>query len=486
MNNKNNFNEKGNLPNLKIEQYNGDTKPVPKLEDLKEMAARQTDAADEREILDGDFYEFYDEDEEPENYEPMITRRREKSTGIVGGLLYFLFVIGVSMVLACLLWMAASDVIALGKNMVEATIEVPALPYDRNDLESKLKAAIAARDAAAEEKEPGSSESLKKIEIPPNADVDTLLGMFTINGFKRPAPPFDIDALAEQLHDKDIIYYEWLFKLFAKLFHANEKIEPGVYTLDSSLDYHAIISSMRKTSVSRPIVSGVVIPEGYTCAQIFALLEEKNICSAEELWDAAANYEFDFSFIKELPKGDPNRLEGFLFPNTYDFYQGSYPQEAIKKFLVEFDRKYDDALRLATEEQGKTIKEVLTVASLIEREAANDDERPIIASVIYNRLSNWDNPILQIDASIQYALPEHKGNLSAADIALDSPYNSYLYPGLPPGPIANPGLASMVAALDPAKTEYYFYALNKEFVHKFFKTNKEHADFVAGPDFVNN
>jgi len=462
-------------------QYIGDTKPVPKLDELRAAASSSIHAQDEH-IVDGEYDEFYEEEEELAAYEPMISRRRDKSTGLVGGLLYFLFVLGVSVILACLLWMAATDVIALGKEDAEATIEIPALPYDRDVLVEKLQAKIDAQVAAAEE----SGDEVKEIVIPENASVDELLKLFTQNDFSRPAAPFDMDELVSELHEKGIINYEWLFKLFAKLAHAEEKIEPGTYTLNTSLDYHAIISAMRKSSASRPVVTGVVIPEGYTCAQIFALLEELNICNEDELWDAAANYDFDYSFIKELPQGDKYRLEGFLFPDTYDFYQSSTPQEAIKKFLANFNLKYSTDLRRTTEEQGKTIKEILTVASLIEREAANDDERPIIASVIYNRLANWDNPILQIDASIQYALPEHKTELSATDLMVDSPYNTYLYPGLPPGPIANPGLASIKAALSPSKTEYYFYALNKDFVHKFFKTSQEHANFVASSDFVNN
>jgi UPF0755 protein len=277
-----------------------------------------------------------------------------------------------------------------------------------------------------------------------------------------------------------------LFRIFANFAHAEDKIEPGVYELNTTLDYHAIVSSMRKKAGTRPVVSDVLIPEGYTNAQIFALLEEKQVCTAKELWDAAANFDFAYEFLADLPKGDNNRLEGFLFPDTYDFYQSSNPDEALKKMLANFDKKFTSDMRANAAEINMTVQEVLTFASLIEREAANNDERPVIASVIYNRLKNWDNPLLQIDASIQYALPEHKGALTYDDLQVDSPYNTYLYPGLPPGPIANPGLASIKAVLSPASTKYYYYALNKELVHKFFEKQADHSAFVASSEFVNN
>ncbi|MDR0819297.1 MAG: endolytic transglycosylase MltG [Oscillospiraceae bacterium] len=405
-----------------------------------------------------------DDDIEETEYEPMITRRRERSTGLIGGIMYFAFVICISLILACLLWIAANDVLSLNKDYLEATIDIPALPYSKTAL----------------------IEQLKALEITASAtsSVDKLLDLFPSG--KKPYAPFDMDALIDQLKEKGIIEHPQLFRLYVRFAGAQDKIQPGVYEINTNLDYHAIVTALRKSSGSRPVVSDVLIPEGYTVAQIFALLEEKKVCSADLLWEAAANYAFEYDFLEGLPYGDKNRLEGFLFPDTYNFFQSSEPDEAIKKLLSNFKIKFDADLIAQTAAQGKTVKEILTVASLIEREAASDSERPIIASVIYNRLTNWDNPLLQIDASIQYALPEHKDALSYEDLTVDSPYNTYTNPGLPPGPIANPGIASIKAALNPDTTEFYFYALDKTFAHQFFKTQAEHEAFVASPEFVNN
>ncbi|MDR3149002.1 MAG: endolytic transglycosylase MltG [Oscillospiraceae bacterium] len=393
-------------------------------------------------------------------------RRRRRPTGLLGGVLYFALIVGISLVLAWLLWKAANDVLSLDKPFAEATIDIEALDYDRGILTAKLDE--------------------YEISYPQSASVNELLRIFDDNGKKRPNAPFDFDSVVKQLKEQGIIEYEWLFKVFAKVASAESKIEPGVYQLDSTLDYRAVVSSMKHNSGARPVVNDVLIPEGYTCKQIFALLEQKKVCSVKELNEAAANYQFKYSFLDGLPYGDANRLEGFLFPDTYSFYQGSSGDEAIKKFLNNFDKKFTQEMRDTVAAQGKSIKEVLTVAALIEREAANDKERPTIASVIFNRLNNWSNPLLQIDASIQHALPEHKPVINAEDLQLDSPYNTYKYAGLPPGPIANPGVPSIKAALAPASTNYYFYALGKDESHHFFKTEEEHRNFVASSEFINN
>ena len=140
-------------------------------------------------------------------------------------------------------------------------------------------------------------------------------------------------------------------------------------------------------------------------------------------------------------------------------------------------------MRLIAGESGYSLHEIVTVASLIEMEAGKDAERATIASVIYNRLNSSYYPYLQIDATIQYALEERKESLTNADLQIDSPYNTYKYTGLPPGPIANPGLASIRAALEPESTGYYFYALNKSGSHNFFATQSQFEYFVNSSEF---
>ena len=244
----------------------------------------------------------------------------------------------------------------------------------------------------------------------------------------------------------------------------------------------------------------VTIPEGYECEDIFALLEEAGVSTVSELEQAAASYEFDYSFLQDLPYGDKNRLEGYLFPDTYQFYLNDKPENVLGKFLRNFESKITDEMyaavdelndRLAaqmrannfTEQEIESAKlsfhDVIIVASLVEKETAKTSESASIASVIYNRLCSKLYPCLQIDATIQYALDERKEVLSNADKAIISPYNTYTNAGLPAGPIANPGINSIRAALYPAETDYYFYALGNDGVHKFSKTYYEHQDFLA-------
>ena len=226
-----------------------------------------------------------------------------------------------------------------------------------------------------------------------------------------------------------------------------------------------------------------------------ALMEVNGVCSAEKLRDAAASTEFDFRFLEDVPMDAPNRLEGCLFPDTYEFYLNDDPVNVLRKLLQNTDRKLTDDLWEALDELNATLRrrmasagfsqseiansdlrmyDVLCVASLIEKETAGASENGTIASVIYNRLCSKAYPLLNIDATIQYALQERKEVLTDADKLVDSPYNTYKYPGLPVGPIANPGLLAIRGALYPQSTDYYFYALGKDGKHVFTRTYQEH------------
>ena len=307
-----------------------------------------------------------------------------------------------------------------------------------------------------------------------------------------------IADLTQELHDKGLVDYPWLFKFYCWYSHAEDKIDPGTYELNNLYDYHALVNGMIASTGVRASVT-LTIPEGYECKDIFALLEENSVCTAQALEDAAASYEFDYDFLADLPYGEKNRLEGYLFPDTYEFYLGEEPEATLDRFLRNFDRKLTQELRdqvsvlnerLAAQMAANdftaeqiannrlTLHDVITVASLVEKETARSSESANIASVIYNRLCSKLYPCLQIDATIQYALAERKEQLSNADKAIISPYNTYTNAGLPVGPIANPGLNSIRAALYPAETDYYFYALGSDGVHKFSTTYYEHQEFL--------
>lgn len=307
-----------------------------------------------------------------------------------------------------------------------------------------------------------------------------------------------IDDVTTALQDQGLVKYGWLFKTYCWYSHAEEEIEAGTYTLNNLYDYHALVNGMHATAQERATVQ-ITIPEGYECADIFSELAAQGVCALTDLEQVAANHEFEFDFLQDIPYGDKNRLEGYLFPDTYQFFVGDDAENVIDKFLRNFDRKLTEELRLAVADVNEMLaqemtdngfsaaevaeaeldlRDILIVASLIEKETAKTSESASIASVIYNRLCSKLYPCLQIDATIQYVLPERKEILSNADKAFISPYNTYINAGLPPAPIANPGMNSIRAALYPAQTEYYFYALNKDGVHTFSETYYEHQEVL--------
>lgn len=364
--------------------------------------------------------------------------RRAGRSGCLGGLIYFAFVVSISIILACVGWMAASDVLALNKEPVTATV------------------------------------TLDKAEF---KDVTISYTDADGNAKERSGHQVSVGYVAKQLKDAGIIKYKGLFELYCSVSHAKTKIDPGTYELSTNYDYRALVKKMQIGSGAM-VTTKVTIPEGYTMEQIFHKLEDENVCSYDDLMDAAANYSYNYSFIDQSMQGDAKRLEGFLFPDTYEFYQGMQASSAINKFLENFHDRITAEMLEKADERGMTMQEVVTVASMIEKEAANDDERAMIAAVIYNRIEA--GMPLQIDSTIMYVLPEHKDVLTVEDTKIDSPYNTYQNKGLPPTPIANPGLASIKATLSPASTQALYYALDAESgTHKFFTSYGEFQAFVA-------
>lgn len=292
----------------------------------------------------------------------------------------------------------------------------------------------------------------------------------------------DLASVAGKLHDEGLIQYKWLFRLFGRVAHAEGKIGIGEHELNTQMDYNALINGMRSSSGSLASETvRIVIPEGYTVRQTITLLAKYGVSTEEALLDAAENYDFPHAFITG-EKGSVTRLEGFLFPDTYEFCVNGNPATALGRMLNNFANRMDEELMEQVAASGYTLDEILTVASLIEKETDGHD-RANIASVIYNRLNNVGETyrLLQIDASQIYGLGDrYTGKLTQTELNVDTPYNTHMHEGLPPTPIANPGLASIKAALEPARTGYYFYALGKDGTHHFFET---YAKFLA---FVNS
>ena len=281
-----------------------------------------------------------------------------------------------------------------------------------------------------------------------------------------------VGRIARELKDAGLIEYRWAFVLFAKVTGNADSFQYGTYVLNTDMDYLELVTNLQKTASFRATVT-VMIPEGAELREIIATLDEKNVCTAEELWDAVENHPFDYDFLQNLPERE-NRLEGYLFPDTYEFFEQSDAVTVLTKFLDNFEVKFSQELRDRAQEIGMSIDEVVTLASVIEREAASDEDRATVSSVFHNRLNSTQYPLLQSCATVQYVLQERKSVLTYDDIKIDSPYNTYLYEGLPIGPIASPGLASIRAALYPETTDYYFFVVTADGTHIFSKTLAEH------------
>lgn len=264
------------------------------------------------------------------------------------------------------------------------------------------------------------------------------------------------DNIGKILEDNDIIKSRFNFKLLSKIKGNDGKYKAGVYELSPSMKISAIMDI---------IVAGdstsyrFTIPEGLTLKETCDKLANQNLINGEAFMNEVENGNFDYKFMDMLPKGS-NRLEGFLYPETYDVFSNANEHDVIKKMLNQFDKVVTDEHYKRAEELGYNMYNIVTIASIIEKETLVSSERPIVASVIYNRISA--NMPLQIDATVQYALPEHKERLTYADLKVDSPYNTYKNKGLPPGPICSPSVDSINAALYPETTDYLFYVLSPE------------------------
>ena len=317
-----------------------------------------------------------------------------------------------------------------------------------------------------------------------------------------------LDVIAGKLKEAGLIKYPGIFKFYADITDAQEKIKPGTYLFSAVnedgetivFDYMALVAVMSPSGNRLEVVSDLRIPEGYTCAQIFQLLEEKGVCTVKEMEDYVAGLALPASedeepnpltqywFLEGVEWGHKYSLEGYLFPDTYDFYVNDDPERVLKKMLEGFNASFTDIKRdKLTKIEGYTIRDIIIIASMIEKEAANNSESYTVSSVIFNRLADSVNyPYLNIDATIVYALGG-KSDLTDEDLKVDSPYNTYTNKGLPPGPIANPSQNSISSALEPEETvdengkrvKYYYYAYDPATkAHHFSKTYQEHQAFL--------
>lgn len=358
--------------------------------------------------------------------------KKKKKNGILSGLLRFLIyivcVVGISVLLAAVFINVANDVFAFVKSEEAVTVEIP--------------------------------------ENASTADISKLLGK---NG---------------------IVEYPTIFKLYTDLkknksSYYTDGYKAGSFELSPSMNYDDLIYTLSKNSATREIVR-LTFPEGATIDEIIDILIKGGVKNTKEQYiDIINNYDFDYRFINELDtenfkKGRKYRLEGYLFPDTYDFYTDASALAVIDKFLVNFNNKFDSSFYDAAKAHNMTVDEIVTIASLVEKESRRAEDSGYISSVFHNRLRNSATyPYLQSDATVQYAFPERKSKLTPEDLEYDTPYNTYKYKGLPPSAIANPGLDSITNALYPEDSSYYYFVANSKGETLFAKTLDGHNANIA-------
>jgi len=260
-------------------------------------------------------------------------------------------------------------------------------------------------------------------------------------------------------------------KLYVLLSDETIEVKPGSYLLSSELTLKELITLL--TTESTLGIVKFTVPEGYTIDKISEKLESEGICSKEDFIASIENYDLP-SYVKRDDNKKYN-LEGYLFPDTYSLKKGMNPKDIVTMMLNRFEEALDQVTsELGVDVEDINVEEIITIASMIEREAILDEERPIISSVIRNRLNQEMK--LQIDATVIYALGDHTEVVLHSDLEVDSPYNTYKNYGLPAGPISNPGIPSIKAALKPAETDYIFYVLENENGTHYFTNNYE--DFL--------
>lgn len=288
-------------------------------------------------------------------------------------------------------------------------------------------------------------------------------------------------AIGSLLKSKGLIKSKWIFVSYAAITDSASRLKPGTYEFGGAISISRIV---------RALVAGesnertITIPEGWDLADLASYFETVGAYPAETLFAVTGrppsapkkeglpnfrNLPETFPFLRDLPRGAT--LEGFLFPDTYRIFRDASATEAISKMLENFDKKISPELRSEIHDSGRTLLEIITMASLIEKEVANDSDRKIVAGILWKRL-NLGIP-LQVDATVNYVTGK-KGSPNAKDLATKSPYNTYQNRGMPPGPIANPGLGAILAAIHPTKNPYLYYLSTPEGATIFSRSLEEH------------
>lgn len=275
------------------------------------------------------------------------------------------------------------------------------------------------------------------------------------------------DEIAKELQNLGIIRSNYFFRFYVIVSLQHSALQAGKYNLSPRMSIHQIAKRMATGDV---VKNKFTIFEGWNLTEIGEFLQSKNICTKEEFLVAASrDYSREFDFLKNKPKDIG--LEGFLFPDTYEVADGDSADDIVLIMLKNFDKKLTPELKNQIAKQNKNIFDVVTMASLLEKEVRTMTDKKIVSGILWKRLSV--GMPLQLDATVNYITRKNDPGVAIKDTRIDSPYNTYKYKGLPKGPISMPGMNSIIAALNPTKTEYWFY-LTDGITH-YARTGEEHA-----------
>lgn len=284
-----------------------------------------------------------------------------------------------------------------------------------------------------------------------------------------------VNTISDVLYENELIKNKTMFKVVAKLSNKTPLFKAGKYLLNQTYSNNDIVSLLASGKFYQDGIK-ITIPEGSTSKEIITILVENKLGSKEvyeELINHPENFYDEFSFLNQE---DIISLEGFLYPDTYYFDEKTSEKEILTKMLSMFNNIYNYDFKQRQKEMNMTLSEVINLASIVEKEAVLDEDRPIIASVFYNRL-DIDMP-LQSDATIQYIFEERKKIVTYKDLEINSPYNSYKNKGLPPTPIANPGVKSIEGVLYPEETEYLYFVAKMDGGNNYSVKYEDHLKYV--------
>lgn len=277
-----------------------------------------------------------------------------------------------------------------------------------------------------------------------------------------------LKEISQNLKEKNLIRFSLPFQIFAFKKGVHSKIQAGYYSLSPSMNVPQILE---KFVLGKRVRERITIIEGWTKEDIAKYLEEKGIVSSEEFLEkiTAQIWKKDYDFLNDERIKD---LEGFLFPDTYFIEKGAGAEEIIRMMLNNFQKKFNQELREEVLRQGKNLFDIVIMASLIEKEVRKKEDKELVSGILWKRLKI--KMPLQVDATITYLTKKRTTKVTFEDLKIDSPYNTYKYLGLPPGPICNPGFESILAAIYPKESEYWYYLSTPEGETIFSRTLQEH------------